>query len=131
MKRVWVAILSVVSVAVLAVALSACASHGVSAENDLYGSFFTPDNARCLTLAEENKAVLELGDRATAFYAKYDLGGGTIELREGGRWGDTKYTLTIVSADELKLEFFGVTVDPDDPDNIVADKEATVLVFSR
>ncbi len=94
------------------IALTACGVDGISKESDLYGDYFTEDSSRCLTLSEDNNAVLGIGPDVTeTYYAKYDLAGAKIELREGGNRGALKYTLKIEDADTLVVEIEDYTVD--------------------
>lgn len=99
------------TVVILALVLAVCAAvfsgcvDGVASESDLYGSFFTADNARCITLKEDNVAVVEYGTTSSTYYARYDLIGNAIELRDGDYWGDIVYTVAIESADKLLLTY--------------------------
>ncbi len=107
MKKVFAALLLIITLSVSAVALSGC-TDGISSESDLYGSFFTADDLKCITLGENNSAVVSIyrkdGVMSENYYARYDLIGDKIELRDGDYWGNVKYVVTIVDADTLSIE---------------------------
>lgn len=126
MKKVFAALLLVLTLTVSAAAFSGC-TEGISSEADLYGSFFTADELRCITLGENNSAVVGIysndGVVNESYFARYDLIGDKIELRSGDYWGDVKYVVTIVDADTLSIE------SPYEADMI--DGKAKVIEFVR
>lgn len=134
MKRVWkkTALVIVLALAVTACvfALTACGVAGVSSERDLYGDYYTEDYSRCLTLSENNTAVLGIGaDTSETYYAKYNFGGRKIELRDGGKRGDVKYTLKIEDADTLVVEIDEYIYNENN--EIVKSGEKITITFNR
>ncbi|MBQ7226869.1 MAG: hypothetical protein IJX05_00545 [Clostridia bacterium] len=107
MKKAVSTIVFAIAIITCAFALTGCVE-GVVSDADLYGSYFNADNARCIILAEDNKAFVEMntdeGVIRKEYFAKYDLIGNKIELcADNNYWGDVVYTINIKSADEIEL----------------------------
>lgn len=141
MKRVWKRAASVIvlalAIAACAFAFTACGVPGVSSESDLYGDYYAENESRSLTLSEGNVAVLGIGfNTSKTYYAKYDIGGGKIELREfeednfkSGKRGNIAYTLAVVDADTLVMEFDEIITN-EKGENVKSGKKIT-LTFNR
>lgn len=106
--------------------LSACVAD-VFDETDLYGSFLTEDSTRSVTLAAENSAVVCYGETYETYYARFDLIGGVVELREDGFRGNIVYTFNIENADTLVLVF-----NPEYPEGVQPpEDDVNKLTFIR
>lgn len=141
MKRVWKKAVPVIvlalAVAACAFAFTACGAPGVSKASDLYGDYFAENETRSLTLSDDHVAVLGIGmGTSMTYYAKYDIGGGKIELREfeednfkSGKRGNVVYTLKIVDVDTLVIEFDEIITN--EKGENVKSGETITLTFTR
>ena len=139
MKKKLSVLFIIATLAVCVLSFTACVENAPK-DYDMYGDFYVgtydaetgktaiTDYTKCVTLGEKDgKNVAYVDD--SEYYADYDLiVKNTIELKRGNRWGEVVYTINVVTADVLQIEF--IPQEADGEGNIV-DGESVTYTFVR
>ena len=139
MKKKLSVLFIIATLAVCVLSFTACVENAPK-DYDMYGDFYVgtydaetgktaiTDYTKCVTLGEKDGENVAYVDDSE-YYADYDLiVKNTIELKRGNRWGEVVYTINVVTADVLQIEF--IPQEADGEGNIV-DGESVTYTFVR
>ena len=139
MKKKLSVLFIIATLAVCVLSFTACVENAPR-DYDMYGDFYVgtydaetgktaiTDYTKCVTLGEKDGENVAYVDDSE-YYADYDLiVKNTIELKRGNRWGEVVYTINVVTADVLQIEF--IPQEADGEGNIV-DGESVTYTFVR